>query len=221
MSGIEVESVVKRYGSVTALDGIDVTIPGGTVHAVAGPNGSGKTTLIGILAGLVPPSEGDVRMPGGDVGYGFQRPNVYPALSVQENLDVFTALTDANPEWQAELTARLRLEQVLDREVRALSDGYRKKLDLALAALRKPSVLLLDEPLADLDDVTSTRLVELVADLAGPGRVIVLSTHELAAFAGVLDGMTILYDGRVLSHHADTAMQTPATTYKDALSEVG
>lgn len=221
MSEIEVENLVKRYSHVTALDGIDVTIPGGTVHGLAGPNGSGKTTFIRILAGLVPPSEGDVHMPGGSVGYGFQRPNVYPALSVQENLDVFTALTDANTEWQAELAERLRLEQVLEREVRALSDGYRKKLDLALAALRKPAVLLLDEPLADLDDLTRSRLVELVDELASPERVIVISTHELAAFAGVLDGLTILYDGSVVSDHQGTAVQTPAATYKSALSELG
>lgn len=221
MTGIVADGLVKRYGTVTALEGVDLEVPAGTVHALAGPNGSGKTTFLGILAGLVTPTEGTVRVPEGPVGYGFQQPNIYPALSVQENLEVFTALTDANPDWQAELASRLRLEPVLEREVRALSDGYRKKLDLALATLRKPTALLLDEPLADLDDVTRSRLVELVDDLAGPERVIMISTHELAAFAGVLDGLTILYDGRVRSEHDGTAVQTPAATYKQALAELG
>jgi ABC-2 type transport system ATP-binding protein len=221
MQGIEAEGVIKQYGSVTALDGVDLDVPAGTVHALAGPNGSGKTTLLGILAGLVTPTEGTVDVPEGPVGFGFQQPNLYPALSVQENLDVFTALVDATLDWQGELANRLRLEPVLHREVRALSDGYRKKLDLALAALRKPPVLLLDEPLADLDDVTRRRLVALVEDLAEPERVIVISTHELTAFAGVLDGLTILYDGRVLSEHANSAVREPAATYKSALSDLG
>lgn len=220
MSGVNLEGVVKRYGAVTALDGISLEVPDGTVHAIAGPNGSGKTTLLGILGGLVRPTAGRIEVPDGPVGYGFQRPNVYPALSVQENLAVFAALVDADPGWRANLAERLRLEPVLDREVGALSDGYRKKLDLALACLRRPPLLLLDEPLADLDDLTSRRLVDLLGSLAEPGRTVVVSTHDLETFAPVVDGLTVLYDGRVIDRFTGPGLE-PVRLYEETIREVG
>lgn len=220
MSEVRLDGLSKRYGRVTALDGIDLSIPDGTIHAIAGPNGSGKTTLLGILGGLVTPSAGEVRVPEGPVGYGFQQPNVYPALSVRENIDVFTALVGADPEWARTLTSRLRLDAVLDREARALSDGYRKKLDLALAALREPPLLLLDEPLADLDELTRRRLVDLVEKLGGSNRTVIVSTHELDAFAEVLDGLTILYDGEIVIDKRDSAVADPAALYEETLRAV-
>lgn len=220
MGGIHTENLVKRYGTVTALEGITIDVPDGTVHAVAGPNGSGKTTLFGILAGLVTPTAGEVVVPESPVGYGFQRPNVYPTLSVRENLAVFGTLVDADPGWRDSLTEALRLEPVLDREACALSDGYRKKLDLALGTLRRPGLLLLDEPLADLDDLTSRRLVELVDSLAESGRTVLVSTHDLETFASVLDGMTVLYDGRVLDT-VEGAGFDPVRVYDSALAERG
>lgn len=220
MSEVRLDGLSKRYGRVTALDGIDLSIPDGTIHAIAGPNGSGKTTLLGILGGLVTPSAGEVRVPEGPVGYGFQQPNVYPALSVRENVDVFAALVGADPEWARTLTSRLRLDAVLDREARALSDGYRKKLDLALAALREPPLLLLDEPLADLDELTRRRLVDLVEKLGGSNRTVIVSTHELDAFAEVLDGLTILYDGEIVIDKRDSAVADPAALYEETLRAV-
>lgn len=220
MSGIKIDSLEKWYGPVTALDDIDLTISEGSVHVVAGPNGSGKTTLLGILGGLVTPSSGEVTVPDGPVGYGFQQPNVYPSLSVRENVAVFAALVDADPDWVGTLTSRLRLDAVLDREARSLSDGYRKKLDLVLAALRRPPLLLLDEPLADLDELTSRRLVDLVELLARSGRTVLVSTHELDAFADILDGLTILYDGQVLLDRRDSAVTDPAALYEETLRTV-
>lgn len=221
MTGLTVEGLVKRYGSVTALGGVDLHVPEGSVHAIAGPNGSGKTTLLGILGGLITPTAGRVTRPDGHVGYGFQEPNVYPDLSVRENVEVFTAMVDGDPDWACTLTNRLRLDNVLDRQARALSDGYRKKLDLVLAGLRKPPLLLLDEPLADLDELTSRRLVELVETLAQRERIVVVSTHELAAFEDVIDGLTVIYDGQVLIDRRDAAVTDPTSLYDEALREVG
>ncbi|MFB6111445.1 MAG: ATP-binding cassette domain-containing protein [Halobacteriaceae archaeon] len=216
-TGLVVEDLRKRYEGVTALAGVSLEVPDGAVHALAGPNGSGKTTLLAALAGLVTPTSGTIRRPPGAVGVGFQEPNVYPSLSVRENLAVFGAMVDAEPSWRASLAERLRLRPVMDREVGALSDGYRKKLDLALATLRKPPLLLFDEPLADLDDLTSRRLVELVEELATSGRVIVVSTHDVDAFATPLDGLTVLYDGRVISAATGDALERPGETYRAAV----
>lgn len=220
-AGVAVSGLRVSYGDVVALDGLDLTIPGGTVHAVAGPNGSGKTTLLGVLAGLVRRDAGTVRTPPGPVGYGFQRPNVYPTLSVRENLAVFGALVDAPPERRQALAERLRLTPALDRPVAALSDGYRKKLDLACAVLRDPPLVLLDEPLADLDDLTRRRLVGLVEELAGGDRVVLVSTHHLTAFAGVLDGLTVLYDGDAVADRRGDALADPAAVYGAALEDRG
>lgn len=220
MSEIRTDGLVKRYGPVTAVDDVDFAVSTGSLHAVAGPNGSGKTTFLGILGGLITPTAGDVCRPDEFVGYGFQVPNVYPDLSVKENVDVFTAMVDGDSDWARRLTSRLRLESVLDREVRALSDGYRKKLDLVLAALREPPLLLLDEPLADLDELTSRRLVDLAESLARDDAIVIVSTHELEAFAGVLDGLTVLYDGEVVMDERGAAVTDPNSLYEAALRQV-
>lgn len=196
---MRLENVSKSYGDVVALDGVDLTFEPGTVHALAGPNGSGKTTALRLLAGLTRPSAGTVERPDAP-GYAFQRPNVYPGLTVAENLDVFAAMVDADAAWRAELVERLRLAPARGRVTDDLSDGYRKKLDLALALLKEPDVLLLDEPLADLDDLTVTHFLELLADYRSNERTVVVSSHRLERLSPLLDRLTVAFDGEVVAN---------------------
>jgi len=195
---MHLRNVTKTYGDVVALDGVGVEFTPGTVHALAGPNGSGKTTVLRLLAGLTRPSAGTVKRPDAP-GYAFQQPNVYPGLTVTENLDVFAAMVDADAAWRAELVERLRLAPARERLAAELSDGYRKKLDLALALLKQPDVLLLDEPLADLDDLTVTHLVSLLADYRSAERTIVMSSHRLKRLSPLFDRMSVVFDGEVVA----------------------
>jgi len=195
---MRLRNVTKTYGDVVALDGVSVGFDPGTVHALAGPNGSGKTTALRLLAGLTRPSAGTVERPNAP-GYAFQQPNVYPGLTVRENLDVFAAMVDADPAWRAELIERLRLAPARERLAAELSDGYRKKLDLTLALLKEPDILLLDEPLADLDDLTVSHLVALLADYRSDERTVVVSSHRLNRLSPLLDRMSVVFDGEVVS----------------------
>lgn len=189
MTLLRMRDVTKRYGDTVALDSVDLSVREGEVHALAGPNGSGKTTLLDIALGRVAPDSGTVKR-NAEVGCAFQEPRLLDDLTVAENLSVFGAD-------DLEVVEELRLDRVLDRRAAALSGGFRKKLDTALALADEPGLLLMDEPLADLDDVSKRRLVELVGGYADEGNAALVSTHSLEEFNPV-DRLTVLYDGDVL-----------------------
>lgn len=197
MTPIEFIDVSKRYGPVTALDGIDLTIDAGAIHALTGPNGSGKTTVLRLIARLTTPTTGTITRPSGPIGYAFQQPNIYPDLSVRENIDVFATLKNADPNRIEELLTTFRLDRVAHRPATALSDGYQKKLDLALAFIGDPPVVLLDEPLADIDDRTATNLIEFLPTDPTTAPIIVIATHNGTRFDDVIDDTTHLHDGTV------------------------
>lgn len=215
---LELTGVEKTYGTVTALSGIDLSVRAGTFHCLVGPNGSGKTTLFRIVLGLTNASAGTVSRPADGIGCGFQQANFYPQLTVAENLDVFGALSGTESEaWRDRLVETLRLNRVLDRSAGALSGGFAKKLDLALALLDRPSVVLLDEPLGDLDDVSKERLLDFLGEYRDEGNAVLVSTHHLEVFEPYLDRLTVLYDG-------DVAIDAPAadidTGRHDSLHEL-
>jgi ABC-2 type transport system ATP-binding protein len=197
--GFRVEAVIKRYGDVTALSDVSLRIAPGTLHGLVGPNGSGKTTLFHVLSGLASPTDGSVIRPDATVGVGFQTPRFYPDLTVRENLRVFRSFAaDPPPDaWSETLLAELRLEPAAHRLAGDLSGGFRNKLDLALAMVKRPTFLLLDEPLADVDDHSRRRIVAFLSDYSGGERCVVVSTHTVEAFADALDRVTVLVDGGV------------------------
>ena len=198
MAVVELRNVTKRYDDVTALAGVDLTIEAGTFHCLVGPNGSGKTTLFRTVLGLTKPTSGEVSLPDGRIGCGFQRANFYRGLTVAENLSVFSTLVGATDDaWREELVRTLRLDRVMDRSAAELSGGFAKKLDLALALLDEPDVLFLDEPLGDLDDVSKARLLDFLGEYRDAGNAVVVSTHHLSEFDPLLDHLTVLYDGDV------------------------
>jgi len=195
---IELQGVRREYGSVVAVDGVDLRIGGGQFHCLLGPNGSGKSTLFRLILGLTQPTEGSVEVADVAVGCGFQQPNFYPELTARENITVFANLVGATDwEWNQTVVEELRLKRALDREAGALSGGFGRKLDLALALIKKPDVLLLDEPLGALDDVSMGRLLEFLGEYAGAGNTVVVSTHHASSFEPYLDRVTVMHRGSV------------------------
>jgi ABC-2 type transport system ATP-binding protein len=194
---IHIEGVARRYDGVTALAGVDLRIEAGELHALVGPNGSGKSTLLSLVLGLDRPTAGAITRPEGRIGCGFQTPSVYPDLTVDENLRVFAAMSEADDDWLATVRSELGLDDVRDRVAADLSGGYQRLLDVALAFVRRPTFVLLDEPLDELDDAARDRVVAFVADYCDDGRTVVVSTHHLDAFGPSLDRLTVLADGDV------------------------
>ncbi|PSP80763.1 ABC transporter ATP-binding protein [Halobacteriales archaeon QS_4_69_225] len=215
-AGFAVEAASKRYGDVTALSAVSVTVAPGRVHGLVGPNGSGKTTLFHLLSGLARPTDGRVDRPDAAVGVGFQRPRFYPDLTVRENLSVFRSLAADPPpaDWTETLLEALRLDPAAHRKAGDLSGGFRTKLDLALAMVKRPTFLLLDEPLTDVDDYSRRRIVAFLADYPGEERSVVVSTHNVEAFADAFDRLTVLADGTVAF---DGPVDDPVARYRAAL----
>jgi ABC-2 type transport system ATP-binding protein len=196
---LDVENVTKVYGDVVAVDGITLSIGGGDFHCLLGPNGSGKSTLLRLLLGLTRPTGGSVSVPRDRVGCGFQSPNFYPDLTVAENIDVFAQMMGGvDAEWRERLVAELRLERATQRTAGDLSGGFARKLDLALAMLDHPDVLLLDEPLGALDDVSKARFLEFLADYTDDGNTVLVSTHHVEEFEQYVDRVTVMHRGKVL-----------------------
>jgi len=198
MAAIEFDGVRKRYGDVVALDDVDLAVETGRCHCLLGPNGSGKTTLLNLLLGLTRASEGRIDRPDGTIGCSFQQPTFYPGLTVDENLDVFGSMRPPpSGEWRGELVDVLGLEQVTHRPAGELSGGWQKKLDLALAFLKRPTIAVLDEPLDDLDDRSKRRLRRFLADYPDADHGLLIATHHVDDFADTLDRLTVLDQGRI------------------------
>ena len=211
---LSVQRLSKLYGERAALREVDFELGTGEVVAVVGPNGAGKTTLLSILAGVQRESSGRVTVGGplahgrGGIGWAPQQPALYARLSVAENLRLFARLEKA-PE--VEQTVEAMLEQTglrdrADERVERLSGGNRQRVNVALALLARPRVLLLDEPSAGLDPAQRRRLWQLVDSLAAssgdlPATSVVFSTHYLleveqhATRAIVLADGALLFDG--------------------------
>ncbi len=195
---IELNGVTREYDSVVAVDDLSLQIGGGQYHCLLGPNGSGKSTLMRLVLGLTQPTSGTVTVPDAVIGCGFQRPNFYPSLTVRQNISVFAGIVDATDwEWNRTVIEELRLSRALDRRAGELSGGFGRKLDLALAFIKRPEILLLDEPLGALDDVSTARLLDFLDWYAEDGNSVFISTHRISEFAESLDRVTVMHRGEI------------------------
>ena len=199
-SALEARGLVKEYDGRPALRGIDLSVAAGELLAVIGPNGAGKTTLLSILAGVTGPDRGEVRLPGGAVGWVPQQAALYRRLTVEENLLLFARLEgDEDPHGSAE--EMLELTGLSDRRrepVARLSGGNQQRVNIAIGLLSRPVALLLDEPSVGLDPRQRARLWEFVGTLAGGGTTVVFSTHDIQEAERYGRRLLVLADGESL-----------------------
>ena len=201
------EGVGKRYRRGWALHETSLVIPRNRVVALVGPNGAGKSTLMGLITGLLRPTTGEITVfgdrPTGKglhpaVSYLAQQKPLYQQFTVAETL-TYGART--NPTWDQGYAEHLAGQAgvPMNAKVGTLSGGQRTRVALALALGKRPSLLLLDEPLADLDPLArETVLHTLIAEAHAQGITVVLSSHVLAELEGVCDHLVLLHKGRIL-----------------------
>jgi heme exporter protein A len=191
VAAIELTDVARSYGERVVLRGISVSVPAGSTLLLLGANGAGKTTLLRILAGLLRPHRGSVRVDG-RIGFLGHEPLLYRDLSPAENLRFQARLHGVAPERVAAVLEGVELGRRADDPVRTLSRGMVQRAAIARAVLHDPEVLLLDEPYANLDPGAAERLRPL---LARGTRVLV--SHDVAAGVQEADQVVGLRDGRL------------------------
>ena len=221
---LQASGLSKRFGGLAAVDGVDLGLRPGELHAVIGPNGAGKSTLTNLLSGELAPTGGTILLHGMDVagwpnwrfaragvGRSFQRTNVLRDMSVRENvrLAAQARLTPArrllraaaaeHAPGDAAMVAldRVGLSFAAARIAATLSHGQLRQLEIAMALAAAPTVLLLDEPLAGMGPEESERLAGLMRELARDHAVLLIE-HDMDVVFAVADTMTVMVDGRVL-----------------------
>ena len=219
---IEIAGLHKRYGEQTVLDGLDLTVPAGTVTALLGPNGAGKTTVVSILSTLLPADGGTARVLGHDVasepqavrlliGVTGQLSAVDPLLTVSENLrlmaDLFHLPRRDGRRRSAELAERFGLAEAAGKQAQQLSGGMRRKLDLAMTLVGGPQVVFLDEPTTGLDPRARRDLWDQVRALVTDGVSVLLTTQYLDEADRLADSVGVLFEGRLVAHDTPAGLK--------------
>ncbi|MFI5400202.1 MAG: ABC transporter ATP-binding protein [SAR324 cluster bacterium] len=208
---IQVDRLVKRYGTVRALDGLSFEARSGEILGLVGKNGAGKSTVLKILSGQLLPSSGTARVAGLDViddslavrrriGYLPEAPPLYPEMTVRAYLRYCAGLRGMNA---AQIGARLPevlgkagLESAADAPIRSLSRGYQQRVGIAQAIVHDPAVVLLDEPMAALDPLQIVQTRDLIRGLQ-PRHTVLFSSHILGEITSLCDRIVLIDEGRV------------------------
>ncbi|AHG92564.1 ABC transporter related protein (plasmid) [Gemmatirosa kalamazoonensis] len=208
---LRIQALTKRFGDAHVLRGVDLALDPGRVLALVGPNGAGKTTLIKSVLGLTRPDAGEIRFRGeivrGDayrarIGYMPQIARFPENLTAADLMAMLVDLRDAaaTADRDVELVERFALEPHLRKPLRTLSGGTRQKVNAVLAFLFRPDLLVLDEPTAGLDPISSGILKDKVLAERAAGRSVLLTSHIMSEIEELADDVALLVDGRVEFH---------------------
>ncbi len=244
---IETRQVAKHFGGLHAVDGVDLKVTEGAMHSIIGPNGAGKTTLFNLISGYLKPTSGQVFLRGREVtglplhrmahlglGRSFQITNVFPTLTVLENVRLSAqALGHDNFKlWQGagkfhgyEDKARAALHDVGLEEkagvpALVLPHGDKRKLELAIILAGDPQVLLLDEPTAGMASEQVPALVEMIARIRAAGnKTIILVEHNMGIVMNISDRITVMHQGQVLAEGSPREIAANEAVQKAYLGE--
>lgn len=221
--GVVAEGLVKRFGSVVALDGVDFSVEAGTIAGLLGPNGAGKTTTIRILTTLMRLDAGRATVAGYDVatqdrlvraviGLTGQYAAIDMELSGRENLVLIGRLSRmskrASVERADQLLSAFSLDDAADRSLRTYSGGMRRRLDLACSLMISPPVLFLDEPTTGLDPRSRLELWDVIVELRDAGTTIVLTTQYLEEADQLAERISVIDHGRVIAEGTSDELKT-------------
>jgi ABC-2 type transport system ATP-binding protein len=215
---LEINDLVKTFGSFTAVDHISLTVNRGEIFGFLGPNGAGKSTTIRMLCGILTPTSGQGKVAGFDIftqaekikqniGYMSQKFSLYEDLTVEENLNFYSGIYTIPPpliperkEWALKMAGLQEKRLTITRN---LAGGWKQRLALGCAILHEPSILFLDEPTSGVDPLSRRRFWDLIYEMAGKGVTIFVTTHYLDE-AEYCDRLALINQGRII------ALGTPA-----------
>lgn len=232
---IAVENLVKRYGSFTAVDGVSLDVAPGQIHGFLGPNGAGKTTSIRIIAGLLKPTEGRIRVNGHDLeqepeaakaalGFIPDRPFIYEKLTAGEFLRFHAGLYG-----MADREIELRIKEMLeifelgkwrDELVESFSHGMKQRLVMSAAFMHRPKAVLVDEPMVGLDPRGARLIKDVFKRMAGNGVAILMSTHTLEVAQEMCDLISIILKGKIIARGTVAELRALAGSPDDQLTPV-
>jgi lipooligosaccharide transport system ATP-binding protein len=222
MAAIELRNVVKTFGPIKAVDGLDLEVPEGICLGLLGPNGAGKSTTMRLLTGQAIPDKGELRVLGhelpedakaarAEMGVVPQLDNLDIDVTVEENLAIFARLYRV-PDVGAAVDAALDLARLQERRkdaVEELSGGMRRRLLLARGLVHEPRLILLDEPTVGLDPQIRTELWTLIGNLKSRGTTILMSTHYIEEAERLADEVAVMAAGKIISrgHPAELILE--------------
>lgn len=223
---IQANALTKQYGSTTAVESLDLSIPPGTVYGFLGPNGAGKTTTIRMLVTLLKPSSGTASIAGHPIterdqvtpklGYLPETPPLYDELTGREQLEYIAGLRDMSDEHAAE-----RIDELLDlfdlagdanKRISTYSKGMKQKTGIIQAILHDPPVVFLDEPTSGLDPRAARTVRNTIADLTAGDTTVFLSTHILPVVDELADTVGVLFDGDLVAEGPPEQLKQQAET---------
>ncbi|WP_455207789.1 ABC transporter ATP-binding protein [Kaarinaea lacus] len=225
---MEVKNLVKKFGSLTAVNGLDLTLREGICLGLLGPNGAGKTTTIEVLEGIAKPTSGSVLFNGDTLGKTFkdragimfQSTALQEFITVRETLELFRGLYQKTTPI-TELVEKCALTDFMTQDTRRLSGGQRQRLLLAIALINDPSILFLDEPTTGLDPQSRRNFWKLIRDIKQQNKTILLTTHYMEEAYELCDEIAIMDHGEIIArgtpeqllaeHFNSMILQLPAT----------
>jgi ABC-2 type transport system ATP-binding protein len=232
---IRLEALTKKYGTFTAVDGIDLEVPRGELFGFLGPNGAGKTTTLRMIAGILLPTSGRIEIAGIDIlsdpvraksklGFIPDRPFIYEKLTGVEFLRFVAGLYDQEgPEVEhrgRELLALFDLEEWRDELVESYSHGMRQKLIISSAFVHRPDVIVVDEPMVGLDPKAAKILKDLFREYVRRGHTIMMSTHTLEVAQGMCDRIAIIQGGKIRAAGTMDELRANAEEGADGLEDI-
>lgn len=223
-SVLEISDLTKRYGKLTALAGLDLTLHDGTVHGLVGPNGAGKTTMLLIISGLRRKTSGEITfgVPTNKVMLMPDTPDFFPLLTAREIVDLarYPFRKEVSEESVTEVIELVGLGDSIDRRVGGFSRGMKQRLGLAATLIGEPQLLLLDEPCSALDPIGRREILDVIFRLKSKSTVL-FSTHLLSDVEAVCDSVTVVDHGKALYEGTVSGIRKSKNqSFEDAVLEL-
>ena len=223
-SVLEISDLTKRYGKLTALAGLNLTLHDGTVHGLVGPNGAGKTTMLSVISGLRRKTSGEIifGVPTNKVMLMPDTPDFFPFLTAREIVDLarYPFRKEVSEESVTEVIELVGLGDSIDRRVGGFSRGMKQRLGLATTLIGEPQLLLLDEPCSALDPIGRREILDVILRLRSKSAVL-FSTHLLSDVEAVCDSVTVVDHGKTLYEGTVSGIRKSKNqSFEDAVLEL-